>query len=80
MSDERRALGIFEQALDRSVDQRATFLAEACGDDADLRRNVEELLRTHDGNDEFLPEHQISPPEQLAAMSTSFATRPCGWP
>jgi serine/threonine protein kinase len=46
---------IFEAALDRSDPaERAAYLDEACGDDADLRRRVEELLRAHAQSGSFL--------------------------
>jgi serine/threonine protein kinase/Tol biopolymer transport system component len=35
---------IFHAALERPVEARAAFLADACGDDADLRREVQSLL------------------------------------
>ena len=35
---------IFHAALERPVEARAAFLAEACGDDAALRQDVETLL------------------------------------
>src|SRR5206468_1490497 len=38
---------IFHAALERPVDQRAGFLKEACGGDAELLREVEQLLE-HD--------------------------------
>ena len=40
----RRAEDLFHAALERPADARRAFLAEACGDDADLRRTVETLL------------------------------------
>lgn len=42
-----RAAAIFEDALDHPPEARAGFLAEACGDDAALRAEVESLLE-HD--------------------------------
>src|SRR5262249_39532353 len=40
---------IFQAALEMDdAAQRATYLAQACGDDADLRRQVEELLKAHE--------------------------------
>jgi len=39
-----RIEGIFHAALERSPDQRAAFLAEACGGDPELLRGVEQLL------------------------------------
>src|SRR5690349_5979483 len=35
---------IFNEAMNRPPADRRAFLAEACGDDADLRREVESLL------------------------------------
>ena len=35
---------IFHAALERPVETRAAFVAEACGDDAELRRDVQSLL------------------------------------
>ena len=39
------AHGLFEAALDLPPEQRAAFLDSACGDDRDLRQEVESLLR-----------------------------------
>jgi len=46
---------IFQEALDRPVEQRQRFLAEACGDDADLRRRVERLLAHAESTVQFTP-------------------------
>lgn len=35
---------LYHAALERQPEQRGTFLAEACGDDTDLRRELESLL------------------------------------
>ena len=35
---------LYHTALERQPDERGTFLAEACGDDTDLRRELESLL------------------------------------
>ncbi|RKY17968.1 MAG: hypothetical protein DRQ55_14525, partial [Planctomycetota bacterium] len=40
----RRIEQLFFDALDRASDERAAFLAAACGDDAALRTEVEQLL------------------------------------
>lgn len=46
---------IFLQALEReSGSDRTAFLAEACGDDADLRGRVEQLLQSHSDAGSFL--------------------------
>jgi serine/threonine protein kinase len=39
---------VFKRALDRAPDARADYVARTCGDDASLRREVEELLRAHE--------------------------------
>ena len=46
MTPERyeRLSRVFDAACDRAGDARARFLDDACGDDATLRRDVEELL------------------------------------
>jgi eukaryotic-like serine/threonine-protein kinase len=45
---------VYDRALDLSRDEREGFLAEACGGDADLRREVESLLAAHDDAGSFL--------------------------
>ncbi len=40
----RRIEEVYHAALERPPDQRAAFLAEVCGDDDELRREVESLL------------------------------------
>src|SRR5690349_5983387 len=62
MSDNAEANGdkmgeqtIFAEAATRlSPDERAQFLAEACGDDLELRARVELLLAAHDRAGGFL--------------------------
>jgi serine/threonine protein kinase len=38
---------LFHQALEQSLQNRAVFLAAACGNDSELRKEVESLLATH---------------------------------
>jgi serine/threonine-protein kinase len=45
---------IFANALEKPLEDRAAYLDEACGGDADLRRRVELLLRSHDQAASFL--------------------------
>lgn len=50
-------LSIFCAALERgSAEERAAYLAAACGPDAQSRARVEALLRAHDQARGFLPE------------------------
>src|SRR5262245_5188447 len=49
MNDSPQLLSVFSEALERqSVAERAAYLDRACGDDADLRARVEDLLRAHE--------------------------------
>jgi hypothetical protein len=41
----RRIEELYHAALERTEGERAAYLREACADDADLRKEVEELLR-----------------------------------
>jgi len=45
---------VYDRALDLSGDAREGFLAEACGDDEDMRREVESLLAAHEVAGTFL--------------------------
>src|SRR5262245_42430492 len=54
---------VYDRALDLCGDERDGFLAEACGDDADLRREVESLLAAHEDAGTFLQ----SPAVEVAA-------------
>jgi eukaryotic-like serine/threonine-protein kinase len=56
MNDERWATvdRLFEAALERQPDERASFLREACPDDEALRQDVESLLAHASGAGDFL--------------------------
>jgi eukaryotic-like serine/threonine-protein kinase len=43
-----------QQALQRKVDERSAFLDEVCGDDQDLRRQIESLLAHEDSAEDFI--------------------------
>jgi len=45
---------LFHAALECAAEKRAEFLAEACRDDNDLRKEVESLLNSHDHDATFL--------------------------
>ena len=55
MSANEKVEALFEQALKFKPEERAAFLAGACGADATLRVRVEELLRAHADAGGFLP-------------------------
>jgi WD40 repeat protein/tRNA A-37 threonylcarbamoyl transferase component Bud32 len=56
---------------------RAAYLAQACGGDAELRRRVETLLRTHEGAGDFLARPAV---EQLAGDPSPRPARQQGVP
>ena len=47
---------LFNLALEKPVSERLAFLESACGGDAELRRRVERLLKSHDDPGSFLQE------------------------
>jgi eukaryotic-like serine/threonine-protein kinase len=56
MDDNRwsRIERIYHAALERTVDERAAFVTQACSSDSDLRREVESLLAYHSRGDKLL--------------------------
>src|SRR5581483_3689250 len=50
----QRINNVADAALERPAEQRAAFLDEACGGDAELRRQVEELLGELDAGNPLL--------------------------
>jgi eukaryotic-like serine/threonine-protein kinase len=59
MADQRTVLAadLFKRAIDWPPEERSAFLDEACGDDAQLRREVESLLEFNDN--QFLEQPAI---------------------
>ena len=47
-------MSIFTDAVELPTDERSAFVAKACGNDAELLREVLSLLMAHDGDAEFL--------------------------
>ena len=68
---------IFTEALGKtSPAERAKFLERACGDDADRRRRVEELLAAHTGVGDFLATpaaEQMGRDEHAAGATATFS-------
>src|SRR5437773_8629601 len=70
-SGDRSEDEIFEAALQQATrEKRATYLNEACGDDARLRERVEALLNAHDQAGEFLEQ----PPAGVSAKTFVVTT------
>jgi len=51
----RRIQALFAGAAGLDRDYRQTFLEEVCGDDLELRRDLESLLTAADAADDLLP-------------------------
>src|SRR5215475_14608584 len=64
---------VYDRALDLCGDEREGLLAEACGDDDDLRREVESLLAAHENAGTFLqsPAVEVAAREIVADEFTS---------
>ena len=62
----QRAKDLFLSALELPLEARAAFLAEACGEDATLRLEVESLLQFHDAAN-------AAPPDRPEAHHPVFA-------
>jgi len=63
----RRAEEIFHAALERSPEDRQPFLDEACGDDAELRQQVEILISKEERAGDFLEEPLLADTFSLSA-------------
>ncbi|MCP5119271.1 MAG: hypothetical protein GY953_51370, partial [bacterium] len=50
-----RIKSVFSDALERDGDERRAFLDQACGEDAELRREVESLFQEREGVTELRP-------------------------
>jgi serine/threonine-protein kinase len=73
---------ILRASLSCEPAQRDTFVAEACGDDTDLRREVASLLAVHDHASDFLDRpaaeilaRVIAPPSLTGRLATALAGR-----
>jgi len=68
---------VFNEALERTdLRDRARYLAGACGDDSDLRRQIEELIRAHEETPTFLeaePRRSFDSPHNRTGTSASVA-------
>jgi tetratricopeptide (TPR) repeat protein/tRNA A-37 threonylcarbamoyl transferase component Bud32 len=61
MADQRTVLAaeVFKRTIDLPEEKRAEFLDQACGDDVELRREVESLLKFSEDGDQFLEQPAI---------------------
>jgi Tol biopolymer transport system component len=57
-----RIEAIYHSALERPPSERATFIADACGSDSELRNEVEDLVRRDASHDWILRESPVGDP------------------
>ena len=69
----RRIKEIFQSAQELKPDERPGFLAQACGDDASLREEVEALLKADEGNEDFLSAPAYEFAAGMLADDTEFS-------
>lgn len=60
MNRRSRALELFEQALGLPAEERDHFLDTECGEQSDLRKEVEELLELRDEATDLLPDEPVA--------------------
>jgi hypothetical protein len=64
---------LFVKALQfTSLEQRATFLEDACGDDEELRQRIETLVAAHEQSGGFLKEPPAAVSAQTLVITTSM--------
>jgi len=69
---DKNEVDIFTQAVQLPAEQRSAFLVSACGGDAELRANVEALLKAHQESGEFLEQA----PAEVKARTGAPGERP----
>src|SRR5262245_52836749 len=62
---------LFDVAADQEPSQRAAFLDQACGDNPELRAEIDSLLKTHVDAEKFFDTMEIV---RKAAMGNAFAS------
>ena len=68
---------IFADALEKAnAAERAAYLAQACGNDAQLRQQVEALLQAHEKAGGFLEEPAVALPGKTVVLSTPLTEKP----
>jgi tetratricopeptide (TPR) repeat protein len=65
---------IFQNAIARSAEERPSFLANACSADAELREQVEQLVRAHERAADFLERPAYANPARILSLHSTLAT------
>src|ERR1035437_7220821 len=75
-AEPRREEAIFDAVLALPPEQRAAYLDQVCGQDAQLRQRIELLLRSHDHAAEFLEPAPPTGPNRTAVLPTAPSEKP----
>ena len=57
MSNRKRDIEVFSEAIQLALEERIAFLDRACGDGADLRHRIDVLLKLNEQAGDFLETH-----------------------
>ena len=74
----RRAEDLFHAALERSPEARPAFLDEACGEDSELRRQVEMLVSADEHGGSLLEKPVLAGVTATLGARGSLVGRECG--
>ena len=69
----KRAKQVFHEALEKSGPERSGFVAAACGEDQQLRAQVQALLSAHDEAGEFLASPTVPEADKAARAAAKTA-------
>ena len=73
----KRAKQVFHEALEKGGPERSGLVAAACGEDEQLRAQVQALLKAHDEAGEFLASPTVPEADEAArAVRVSFSLMP----
>jgi tetratricopeptide (TPR) repeat protein len=72
---EKNEMDLFTEAMQLPAEQRPDFLRAVCGGNAELRANVEALLKAQQESGEFLEQG----PEEINAQTTGPGEKPGDW-
>ncbi len=72
----RREEAVFDYALALPPEQRPAYLDQACGQDTQLRRRIEVLLRSNDHAEDFLEPASPAGPNRTMVMPAAPAEKP----
>jgi tRNA A-37 threonylcarbamoyl transferase component Bud32 len=77
-ADWQRVKEIFADALEKPANLRARFLQEACGDDLQLREEVESLLKSNDEDEHIIEKNALNLSQVFQSDGDNYKERQFG--